>query len=267
VIPAGVRVGRAPRLRRDRHVSGSRRVGLLSVPRPDLSPEMVPDMVMASSLSLPIPAPRSALRQDVRVSRALLARLVDTTTAAHAAGLKSFGLLLADPHDPDFPFVATDVAFFDPNRNRRNDPGLRSAFEAQGEYFRAYDDAGFVADSAELLQLYRRLDECNLEAVALFHVHRRQPANFSLIDFRLHNPAYAWHLIISLRDPAHPVLQPFAVRKDPTAEFGISDQDHNEGSEQTYTGPEVTPLRLVVHAPDDAVSRQASPGFLGAAER
>jgi hypothetical protein len=228
---------------------------------------MVPDMVMASSLSLPIPAPRSAFRQDVRVSRALLARLVDTTTAAHAAGLKSFGLLLADPHDPDFPFVATDVAFFDPNRNRRNDPGLRSAFEAQGEYFRAYDDAGFVADSAELLQLYRRLDECNLEAVALFHVHRRQPANFSLIDFRLHNPAYAWHLIISLRDPAHPVLQPFAVRKDPTAEFGISDQDHNEGSEQTYTGPEVTPLRLVVHAPDDAVSRQASPGFLGAAER
>jgi hypothetical protein len=228
---------------------------------------MVPDMVMASSLSLPIPAPRSAFRQDVRVSRALLARLLDTTTAAHAAGLKSFGLLLADPHDPDFPFVATDVAFFDPNRNRRNDPGLRSAFEAQGEYFRAYDDAGFVADSAELLQLYRRLDECNLEAVALFHVHRRQPANFSLIDFRLHNPAYAWHLIISLRDPAHPVLQPFAVRKDPTAEFGISDQDHNEGSEQTYTGPEVTPLRLVVHAPDDAVSRQASPGFLGAAER
>jgi hypothetical protein len=228
---------------------------------------MVPDMVMASSLSLPIPAPRSAFRQDVRVSRALLARLLDTTTAAHAAGLKSFGLLLADPHDPDFPFVATDVAFFDPNRNRRNDPGLRSAFEAQGEYFRAYDDAGFVADSAELLQLYRRLDECNLEAVALFHVHRRQPANFSLIDFRLHNPAYAWHLIISLRDPAHPVLQPFAVRKDPTAEFGISDQDHNEGSEQTYTGPEVTPLRLVVHAPDDAVSRQASPGFLSAAER
>jgi hypothetical protein len=201
------------------------------------------------------------------VSRVLLARLLDTTTAAHAAGLKSFGLLLADPHDPDFPFVATDVAFFDPTRNRRNDPGLRSAFEAQGEYFRAYDDAGFVADSTELLQLHRRLDECNLEAVALFHVHRRQPANFSLIDFRLHNPAYAWHLIISLRDPAHPVLQPFAVRKDPTAEFGISDQDHNEGSEQTYTGPEVTPLRLVVHAPDDAVSRQASPGILEASER
>jgi hypothetical protein len=36
------------------------------------------------------------------------------------------------------------------------------------------------------------------------HVHGRPPANFSLIDFRLHIPAYAWHLIISPRDPAHP---------------------------------------------------------------
>ena len=26
-------------------------------------------------------------------------------------------------------------------------------------------------------------------------------ANFSTIDYRLHNPAFAWHLIISLRDP------------------------------------------------------------------
>jgi len=223
-------------------------------------------MVMATSFSPPVPAPRAAPGRDVHLSQALLTRLLDTTTAVHAAGLKSFGLLLADPHDPDFPFVATDVAFFDPTRNRRNDPGLRSAFEAQGEYFRAYDDAGFVADSTELLQLYRRLDECDLEAVALFHVHRRQPANFSLIDFRLHNPAYAWHLIISLRDPAHPVLAPFAVRKDPTSDFGISDQDSNEGSEQTYTGPEVTPLQLVVHAPED-VSRPASRGILEESER
>ena len=100
------------------------------------------------------------------------------------------------------------------------------------------------------------MDASGLEAVALFHVHRRQPANFAVIDFRLHNPAYAWHLIISLRDPAHPVLQPFAVRKNPTAEFGISSQDHNEGSEQTYTGPEVTPLRLVVATQDDDVAPQ-----------
>jgi hypothetical protein len=195
-----------------------------------------------------IPTPRAALRQDVRLPEHLLARLLATTTAVHAAGLKSFGLLLADPLDPDFPFVATDVAFFDPVKNRRNDPELRSVFEAQGEYFRAYDDAGFVADANELLEIYRRLDACDLDAVALFHVHRRQPANFSVIDFRLHNPAFSWHLIISLRDPAHPVLRPFAVQKDPTSNVGISAADHNEGSEKSYTGPEVTPLRLVVTA-------------------
>ncbi len=91
-----------------------------------------------------------------------------------------------------------------------------------------------------------------LEAVALFHVHRRQPANSSLIDFRLHNPAYAWHLIISLRDPAHPDLRPFAVRKDPLAEFGISAQDDNEGSERSHPGPEVSELRLVVDARGNA---------------
>jgi hypothetical protein len=78
----------------------------------------------------------------------------------------------------------------------------------------------------------------------MFHAHRRQPANFSVIDFRLHNPAIPWHLIISLRDPENPVLRAFAVRKDP-ALFGISADDGNEHSEQPYTGPEVTPLELL----------------------
>jgi proteasome lid subunit RPN8/RPN11 len=212
-------------------------------------------MVMDAPL---IPTPRAARRQEVRLPEHLLARLLGTTTAAHAAGLKSFGLLLANPREAHFPYVATDVVFFDPTRNRRNDPAMRSAFEAQGEYFRAYDDAGFVADPAELLEVHRRLDACDLEAVALFHVHRRQPANFSLIDFRLHNPAYAWHLIISLRDPAHPDLRPFAVTKDPMSDFGISADDHNEGSEQSYRGPEVTELHLVVNARD----RAGAPGAL-----
>jgi proteasome lid subunit RPN8/RPN11 len=205
-------------------------------------------MVMVAPLAALVPTPRAAPVQDVHLSEDLLARLLGTTTAVHAAGLKSFGLLLADPAHPHFPFVATDVAFFDPTRNRRNDPLMRPAFEAQGAYFRAYDDAGFVADPAELLRTYRGLEASGLDAVALFHVHRRQPANFSVIDFRLHNPAYAWHLIISLRDPARPVLRPFAVRKERTSDFGIAPEDQNEGSEKTYPGPEVSPLRTVVDA-------------------
>jgi proteasome lid subunit RPN8/RPN11 len=185
-------------------------------------------------------------RREVRLPEPLRDRIVRTAATVHAAGLKSFGLLVADPSAPGFPFTATDVVFFDPTRNRRNDPALRPAFEAQGSYFRSYDDAGFVADPAELLTVHRRLEAAGLEAVALFHVHRRQPANFSVIDFRLHNPAFAWHLIISLRDPARPDLQPYAVDKDPAAEFGIDPDERNEGSERTYPGPEVASLRLAV---------------------
>jgi hypothetical protein len=210
---------------------------------------------MTQPLLAAVPTPRVAPEQTVRVAETVLDRLLSTTTAVHAAGLKSFGLLLADPDSRGFPYVATDVAFFDPTKNRRNDPAMRTAFEAQGTYFRAYDDAGFVADAAELLAVHRRLEASGLEAVALFHVHRRQPANFSVIDFRLHNPAYAWHVIVSLRDPARPVLRPFAVRKDPTSDFGISADDDNEGSEKSYTGPEVAPLRLVVGARDDVARR------------
>src|SRR4051812_37065105 len=156
-----------------RPVSGRARRHLGGVASRPLSSEMFMDVPFVST-------PRSAARrQEVHLTEDLLTRLLGTTTATHAAGLKSFGLLLADPLDPRFPFVATDVVFFDPTKNRRNDPAMRSAFEAQGEYFRAYDDAGFVADSAELLEVHRRLDAWGLEAVALFHVHRRQPANFS----------------------------------------------------------------------------------------
>src|SRR4051812_28488300 len=86
----------------------------------------------------------------VRLPDPVRRRLIATATAVHAAGLKSFGLLVASPEHPDFPFTASDVVFFDPLRNRRNEPVHRAAFEAQGEYFRSFDDAGFVADAGEV---------------------------------------------------------------------------------------------------------------------
>ena len=111
--------------------------------------------MQAAPSALP-PSPVTA--REIRLPGPLFDRIVATTTAVHAAGLKSFGLLLADPLDPAFPFTASDVVFFDPTRNRRNDPALRSAFEAQGTYFRSYGDAGFVADPDELLQVHRRME-------------------------------------------------------------------------------------------------------------
>ena len=181
---------------------------------------------------------------EIELSADVLERFMDRVYQVHDAGLKSFGLFVADPASPGFPYVADDVVFFDPSLNRRNDPTNRSAFEAQGTYFRSYEDAGFVADPAEVLQVHRRLDAEGLEPVGLFHSHRRQPANFSHIDFRLHNPAYAWHLIVSLRDPRWPVLSAFEVRKS-LDEFGIDPGDANEHSERDYTGPEVRPLSVV----------------------
>jgi proteasome lid subunit RPN8/RPN11 len=179
----------------------------------------------------------------------------------NAAGLKGFGLLVGDPTAPGHPFRPVDVVLFDPRRNRRNEPRHRAAFHAQGTYFRRYDDAGFVADPADLLAAWRQIENAGLEPVAPFHVHRRQPANFSLIDYRLHNPAFSWHLIISLRNPSQPVVQPFRVTKDP-AEFGIGEDDEREGSELSYPGPEVGPLELVLTGSRrqvQAIKRQLHP--------
>jgi len=191
-----------------------------------------------------IVTPRLDADTDVAVIRSsLCTSLLRQAQAFHAAGLKAFGLLLGDPDDPRFPFRAVDAVIFDPRRNRRNEPAYRAAFHAQGSYFRCYEDAGFVADATDLKNVWETAEAAGLEPVAPFHVHRRQPANFSSIDYRLHNPAFSWHLIISLRDAGRPVIQPFRVRKS-WDEFGIDETDDLEDSELAYDGPEVGLLTL-----------------------
>jgi proteasome lid subunit RPN8/RPN11 len=178
-------------------------------------------------------------------------RFLREATRIHDAGLKSYGLLVAEPDIPGGPFRATDVVFLNVHRNRRNEPGNRAAFEAQGEYFRRHHDAGFVADPTDLLRAHRRIEASGREIVAMFHSHRRQPPNFSWIDFRLHNPAFSWHLIVSFHRGPLPQLQPFRVDKD-SGELGISAYDDRQGSELAYPGPEVVPLSLLVDgAPAD----------------
>jgi proteasome lid subunit RPN8/RPN11 len=191
----------------------------------------------------------------------LCLRLLRTAVRIHRAGLKSYGLLIADPGTAGYPFTAAGVVFLDSRKNRRNDSQHRAAFRAQGDYFRQFDDAGFVADPAELLTVWRAIEDAGREIVAPFHSHRRQPANFSVIDYRLHNPVFAWHLIVSLRDPRRPALQPFRVQKRLVTDFGIGDQDACQGSELAYRGPEVEPLPLTAYGSPRALRQLA--GALG----
>jgi proteasome lid subunit RPN8/RPN11 len=183
--------------------------------------------------------------------------LLRTAGEIHRAGLKSFGLFVADPTLPGYPYRPTGVVFLDPYRNRRNDPLHRGAFRAQGEYFRQYDDAGFVADPADLLRVYREIDDAGLEIVGMFHSHRRQPPNFSVIDYRLHNPAFPWHLILSYHRGDLPQLRPFGIHKT-EFDLGISEHDHGQDSQCSYRGPEVRPLGLVVAGPPGAVGACAA---------
>jgi proteasome lid subunit RPN8/RPN11 len=206
------------------------------------------DVNLSDSTSIPTSFPDDSLNRApsaIQMPAEPYWRLLHRAQMLNATGLKAYGLLVGDPRDPAFPYRAVDVVVLDPHQNRRNEPGNRAAFHAQGSYFRAYEDAGFVADPIDLLQAWQRIERAGLEPVAAFHVHRRQPANFSSIDYRLHNPAFAWHMIISLRDPAAPDVRPFLVRKNPD-DMGIDEHDDLEDSELSYQGPEVTPIDLVL---------------------
>jgi proteasome lid subunit RPN8/RPN11 len=211
-------------------------------------------MELANAVVSPLNG-RSRAADAVVMSAQLCQRIVGSAQDIHHAGLKSFGVLVAEPGTEGYPLRPVDVIFFDPRKNRRNDPQYRSAFHAQGEYFRQFEDAGFVADPRELLAAWRETEESGREIVAMFHSHRRQPPNFSVIDYRLHNPAFSWHLIISLRNPLRPELQPFRVSKADAAFGGISENDARQGSHLSYEGPEVEPLSLLVEGPSNVVDQ------------
>ena len=183
----------------------------------------------------------------------LFLRFLDEASRSHASGLKSFGLFLA--RSSTEPARPVDVFFCDPKKNRRNDREHRPGFEAQGAYFRRHHDAGFVADAREVLSMERTARALGLCPVGLFHSHRRQPANFSLVDYRLHNPFFGWHLVISMRDPERPVALVFSVDK-PFDDHGLDSEVvvEDEG-ELPYRGPEVQQGDLVLQGRSEEIDR------------
>jgi proteasome lid subunit RPN8/RPN11 len=190
----------------------------------------------------------------VLLSAPLFIRFIETVAAIHAGGFKAFGLF-ATPAEGGRDHVPSDVYFLDPTRNQRNHEAHRPTFEAQGAYFRRHHDAGFVADPADVRELEERARREGQVLVAPFHSHRRQPANFSLVDYRLHNPLFGWHLVVSMRDPARPDVQPFVVEK-PLEAFGLDDARVVDGEgERDYIGGEVRPVTLLVEGRSHELER------------
>ena len=193
------------------------------------------------------PPTHVATDEPIRMAARLCLCFLQQATAIHSHGFKAYGVFTAPAGGS--PFRPVDVRFFDAHHNCRNSPQHRPAFEAQGSYFRAHADAGFVVDGQDLARVERTVAAAGQMIVAPFHSHRRQPPNFSAIDYRLHTPWFAWHLVLGLRNPATPELQPFRVDKG-LDEFGIHAADDREGSEQAYQGDNVRPLELVVEGTD-----------------
>jgi proteasome lid subunit RPN8/RPN11 len=202
----------------------------------------------------PVPA-EYRNHEPVIMPARLCLQFLQHSRAIHADGFKSYGVFTVEAGGSTFRPV--DVRFFDPTQNRRNSPEYRAAFEAQGIYFRAHDDAGFVVDVKELADVERAVDQVGQMIVAPFHSHRRQPPNFSDIDYRLHNPFFCWHLVVCLRNPASPQLQPFLVDKS-LDDFGIDASDNREGSECAYQGDNVRPLELIVEGTEAELDKVVS---------
>jgi proteasome lid subunit RPN8/RPN11 len=134
---------------------------------------------------------------------------------------KSFGYLLSesDPRHPvDF------VLFHD---NIRNDDDWQGHFHSYGRYFVEHDDAGFVATPEESWRIQKEIWDRGLVEVGVFHSHQRHPANFSGIDYDLHQRRFEtlWHLIVSLRNPELPQLRAFSVSRGGVRELPIVVED------------------------------------------
>lgn len=155
----------------------------------------------------------------VYLSGPLQRRLVEAVLARHPR--KSFGFLIADRS------LRRPVDFILFEQNVRNDEQWRGEFETYGRYFTDHDDAGFVADPGEALRVQQSLIRSGMFEAAVFHSHRRHPANFSLIDYEMHRARFdgLWHLIISMRNPLLPQVRAFTPKATGVDELEIHTAD------------------------------------------
>jgi formylglycine-generating enzyme required for sulfatase activity/proteasome lid subunit RPN8/RPN11 len=134
---------------------------------------------------------------------------------------KSFGFLISSEESG----TPEDFVLFE--GNIRNSEVWKPQFEAYGRYFVQHDDAGFVALPEECWRLQKAIWKRGMAEVGVFHSHLRHPANFSQIDYELHNQRFhnLWHLIISVRNPEFPQMRAFDVSAEGVHELTIASDD------------------------------------------
>jgi formylglycine-generating enzyme required for sulfatase activity/proteasome lid subunit RPN8/RPN11 len=130
---------------------------------------------------------------------------------------KSFGYLIS----ADDPFRPTDFVLFEDNI--RNSDDWQPRFLSYGRYFADHDNAGFVATPQESWRMQKKLWACGMFQAGVFHSHLRHPANFSRIDYEMHMRSFdrLWHMIVSMRNPAFPLLRVFDVSRSGVRELDM----------------------------------------------
>lgn len=66
-------------------------------------------------------------------------------------------------------------------------------------------------DSKELLQIYTRIDDADLDVGAIYHSHTRSAAKPSQTDINLATWPDALYIIVSLEDPGAPDVRAFRI--------------------------------------------------------
>jgi hypothetical protein len=122
----------------------------------------------------------------VLMGAALFADFMERARALHARGEPVRGLFLS-PAD---------------ERGRERPPVEASFGEGHDPF-----------EAAALAGLAMRARRSRRVLVAPFHAQTTAPARFSMIDYVPHTPPFRWHLVVSLRDPQRPVVQPFLLHK------------------------------------------------------
>ena len=123
----------------------------------------------------------------ILLGAALFSSFLERVRELHARGEKVRGLFIA-PAD---------------ERGRERPPVEASFAEGNDDPFEA----------PALSSLAMRARRSRRVLAAPFHTQTTTPVRFSLIDYVPHAPPFRWHLVVGLRDPERPVVQPFLLHK------------------------------------------------------